>query len=263
MAVGEFVLPFVGAALATVSFRAALAAQGGVLLLGLAGIRILDDRPHAPASADYRHQLVAAVRQPGMSAALGAGFLRFVAKFALIAYLPLMLVDARGATLGQAALVLSVGSGVAAVVSLLVVRVVGRVRVSWLLMLSLVLIGAALVGFAVVRSWQLALAVAVLFGLGDGTLMVLQNALVTEAAPDAVRGGLVAVSGMTRNAGKLVAPLAIGAMVLAVSVPVSLAVTGLAIWLSAPALRSVRALDGLLAGGDESEPNAPTATDWV
>ena len=34
-----------------------------------------------------------AVAQPGMPGVLTAGFLRFVCKFALVAYLPLLLVD--------------------------------------------------------------------------------------------------------------------------------------------------------------------------
>jgi len=108
------------------------------------------------------------------------------------------------------------------------------------------LVGASLVGFALAPGWEAALAVAVAFGIGDGTLMVLQNALVTEAAPARVRAGLVAVSGMTRNAGKLAAPLAMGALILVVPVPASFAVVGLATWAALPALGTLRRLDGLI-----------------
>jgi predicted MFS family arabinose efflux permease len=90
----------------------------------------LDDRRSGSVDTGYARELVEAVRQPGMPAVLTAGFLRFVGKFALIAYLPFLLVDTRGATLGEAALVLSVGSGVAAVINMLVVRLVRRVSVS-------------------------------------------------------------------------------------------------------------------------------------
>lgn len=251
MAGGEFALPLVGAALAAVSFRTALGAQGAIVLLAPVAVLVLDDRRSAPRSTGYARELVEAVRQPGLRAVLAAGFMRFVCKFALIAYLPFMLVDARGATLGQAALVLGVGSGVAAVVNLIVVRVVHRTSASRLLIVSLVLVGAALIVFSVVPTWELALLAALLFGLGDGALMVLQNALVTEAAPERVRGGLIAVSGMSRNAGKFVAPLAMGALILVVSVPMSFAFVGLAAVAVAPTLRSARRLDDLLRQGDD------------
>jgi hypothetical protein len=78
-------------------------------------------------------------------------------------------------------------------------------------------------------------------------LTVVQNALVTEAAPASVRAGLVAVSGMTRNAGKLVAPLAMGALILAVPVPLAFGLVGAATLATVPLLRPVRRLDPLLA----------------
>jgi MFS family permease len=139
---------------------------------------------------------------------------------------------------------------VAAVVNLVVVRFGHRVAASRMLMGSVLLVGTSLVGFAWAPSWELAVPAALLFGLGDGTLMVLQNALVSEAAPEEVRGGVVAVSGMSRNAGKLVAPLAMGALILVVSVPTSFALIGLVTWATVPLLRPVRRLDGLLRRGD-------------
>jgi MFS family permease len=251
MAVGEFVLPLVGAALAVAGPGTALGAQGALILLAPFGLLILDDRRSDTVGSGYARELSEAVRQPGMPAVLMAGFLRFVCKFALIAYLPFMLVETRGATLGQAALVLGLGSGVAAAVNLLVVRVIRRAPASRLLTLSVLLVGASLIGFAIAPSWEWALLATLVFGLGDGVLMVLQNALVTEAAPDGVRAGLVAVSGMTRNAGKLAAPLGMGALLLVVSVPASFALVGIAVWLSVPILRPLRRLDGLLDRHEE------------
>jgi MFS family permease len=249
MAVGEFLLPLVGAGLAAISTGTALGAQGALILLAPAGALLLDDRRSTSASAGYARELVDAVRQPGLPAVFTAGFIRFVCKFALVAYLPFLLVDARGATLAQAAFVLGLGSGVAAVVNLIVVRFAHRMRASRLLMGSVALVGGSLIAFAAAPSWELAMVAAVVFGLGDGTLMVLQNALVTEAAPEGVRGGVVAVSGMSRNAGKLVAPLAMGALVLVASVPASFALIGLATVALVPALRPVRRLDSLLREG--------------
>jgi MFS family permease len=250
MAIGEFVLPLAGAALAALSFRTALAAQGAIVLLAPFGALLLDDRRSPSIDTGYARELHDAIRQPGMPAVLLAGFLRFICKFALIAYLPYMLVEARGATLGEAAIALSLGSGIAAAVNLLTVRIVRRAAASRMLSVAIALVGVSLICFAIVPSWQLALVAALVFGLGDGVLMVLQNALVTEAAPDGVRGGLVAVSGMTRNAGKLVAPLAMGGLLLLVPVTTSFVLVGAAVCASIPALRPLRRLDGLLRPDD-------------
>jgi MFS family permease len=246
MAIGEFVLPLVGAGLAAISSSTALGAQGALILLAPAGALLLDDRRSEPASTGYARELVDAVRQPGLPSVLTAGFVRFLCKFALIAYLPFLLVDARGATLTEAAFVLGLGSGVAAIANLVVVRVAHRMRASHLLIGSVVLVGASLIGFALVPSWELGVLVAIGFGIGDGTLMVLQNALVTEAAPERVRAGVIAVSGMSRNAGKLAAPLAMGALILVASVPASFVMIGLVAWAMVPALRPARRLDPLL-----------------
>jgi MFS family permease len=113
--------------------------------------------------------------------------------------------------------------------------------------------GLSLAAFALVPNWQLALLVAVAFGVGDGVLTVVQNALVTEAAPSGVRAGLVAVSGMTRNAGKLAAPLAMGALIVAVPVPIAFALVGAGALAALPTLRPVRRLDPLLAASPARE----------
>jgi predicted MFS family arabinose efflux permease len=187
-----------------------------------------------------------ALRQPGMPAILSAGFLRFWCKFALVGYLPTILVHRNGATLTQAALVLSIASGVAAAINVGVVRALRHFSASRMLIASVVGVSSSLLLFAFVPSWQIALAVAVVFGLSDGTLQVLQNAFVAVAAPERVRGGLIAFSGMTRNLGKLVAPLAVGALLIVVSPAASFAIIGLSTWAVVPTLRPLRKLDGLL-----------------
>ena len=244
LAIGEFVMPLIGATLATVSWQTALLGQGALLPLAFVGLLVLDDR--RAVARGYARELAEAVRQPGMPAVLIGGFLRFVCKFALIAYLPLMLVDDRGATLAQAALVLGVASGVAAAINFLVVALLRRAPASRLLIGATVLVGASVAGFALAPDWEVALAIAVLFGIGDGVLVVVQNSLVIEIAPDRIRAGVVAVSGMTRNAGKLAAPLAMGALILVMSVPASFAVVGAVTLAAVPALRPLRRLDSVL-----------------
>ena len=241
----EFLVPLIGAALAAWSWKAPLAAQGLILPLGLIALVVLDGRPHHDAASGYARVLGDAVRQPGMRAVLAAGFVRYLCRFAVVAYLPLMLVQDRGASLAQGAIVVSLSSGMAALVSLNVVRMLRIASASRLVLAAIAGVGAALIAFGLAPTWQVALLVAVPFGIADGTLGVLQNAMVTEVAPGRVRGGVLAVSGMSRNAGKLLAPLAMGVFILVVSVPWSFAVMGLITWALLPALRSLRHLDSL------------------
>jgi MFS transporter, ACDE family, multidrug resistance protein len=254
MTVGEFILPLVGATLAGISWRAPLALQGILIPVAFVGWWALDNRrSRSEESGRYRTELGEAIRLPGMRAVLLAGFLRFWCKFALVAYLPLMLVRNHGASLREAAIVLSVGSGVAAIVNFIVVRALRQRSGSKMLMGAVALVGCSLVAFAAAPNWKVALLVSVAFGIGDGTLQVLQNAYVSVAAPERVRGGLVAVSGMTRNGGKLVAPLAVGALILAMSPPVAVALVGVSTWLLVPLLRPLSQLDWMLRPEDGAE----------
>lgn len=250
----EFLVPLIGAALAAWSWKAPLAAQGLILPLGVAGLMVLDGRPRTPTPGGYARVLGDAVRQPGLRAALAAGFIRYVCRFSIVAYLPFMLVHDRGASLGQSAIVVSVSSGMAALISLQVVRMLRFARASTLVLAAIAVIGAGLIAFGFAPSWQLAVAVALPFGVADGTLGVLQNAMVTESAPPRVRAGLLAVSGTTRNAGKLLAPLAMGALILVITVPWSFAVMGALTWATLPALRSLRHLDALSLGSRSKLP---------
>jgi ACDE family multidrug resistance protein len=254
MTVSELALPLVGATLAGISWRAPLAAQGLLVPLAFVGFAVLDDkRAETDGKRAYASELGVAMRLPGMQAVLLAGFLRFWCKFALVAYLPTMLVHRHGASLTQAAIVLSVASGVAAAVNFAVVRAVRTISGSLLLIASVLGVGLSLVFFSLVQTWQLGVVVAIFFGISDGTLQVLQNAFVAIAAPERVRGGLIAVSAMTRNGGKLVAPLAVGALILVVSPGVAFAAVGISTWLLVPALKPLRKLDGLLRPNDDPD----------
>jgi MFS family permease len=256
MTMGEFVLPLAGAGLVAISWHAPLYAQGALLLLALAGWIYLDDeKPRDAAVAasaargeqtGYRHELTEVMRVPGMPAVLGAGFLRFWCKFGIVTYAPTLLVDDRGASALQAALVVSLSSLAAAATGTQVVRMLRHIAASRLLMLAVTLVGCSLFALAIVPAWQLALLLALVYGLGDGCLMVLQNAIVTEAAPPSVRAGLVGVNATTRNAGKLVAPLAIGAIALFAPIGVALAAVGASALLFVPVVQRVRPMDPAL-----------------
>jgi MFS family permease len=253
LALGEFVLPVVGATLAGISWRVPFAFQGLMVVFAIISLFVLDDTKAPMHEGGYRGELGVALRAPGMGAVLGAGFLRFWCKFALVGYLPTILVTRTGASLTQAAVVLSLASGVAAAINVVVVRALRRFRASRMLMVAVVGVSVSLVLFAFVPSWQFGVAVAILFGMSDGTLQVLQNVFVAVAAPERVRGGLIAFSGMTRNLGKLVAPLAVGGLLIVVSPAAAFAIIGISTWAFVPTLRPLRKLDALLRPGTETD----------
>jgi hypothetical protein len=262
MTLGEFALPLLGAALAAIAWNAPLMAQAGLLPLAVGGAVLLDDRPHATTASlrGYTGELVAAVRMDGMPALLAAGFLRMWCKFAVTIYLPVVLVQSRGATPLQAASVISVSALVAAGASTRVVRLLRSGSASRLLIGAITVVGAGMVGLAVAPNWQAALAIGVFYGAGDGVLMVLQNTMVVEAAPGTVRAGLMAANGTLRNAGKLLAPLTIGVLILIMSPGLALVAAGVVAWLALPWLRSLSRLDPLVAAAMAPPRAAPAAT---
>jgi len=253
LALGEFVLPVVGATLAGISWRVPFAFQGLMIVFAIVGLVVLDDTRAPMHEGGYRGELGIALKAPGMPAVLGAGFLRFWCKFALIGYLPTILVTRTGASLTQAALVLSIASGIAAGVNVVVVRLMRHFPGSRIITGALIGVSTSLVLFAFVPSWEVGVAVAILFGMSDGTLQVLQNVFVAVGAPEQVRGGLIAFSGMTRNLGKLVAPLAFGALLIVVSPGAAFAVIGISTFAFVPTLRPLRKLDGLIRPDSQTE----------
>ncbi|HMJ36560.1 MAG TPA: MFS transporter [Baekduia sp.] len=248
MTAGEFGLPLVGAALAGLSWNAPLLAQAALLPLAVVGVFVLDDHRHVETGLrGYGAALRDAVSLVGMPALLTAGFLRFWCKFATVSYVPYLLVRHHGASPVQAALVIGASSLVAAVVATQVVGLLRRFRASTLLSGSVVVVGVTMIGMALAPGWQLALAIAVAFGAGDGVLMVAQNAVVTEIAPPAVRAGLIAANGMVRNAGKLLGPLAVGALIVFISPALAVAFVGVAALATLPLLRPLASLDSSMA----------------
>jgi MFS family permease len=211
---GDFLMPVIGTALAAVTWYAPLLAQGAMLPAGVAALLVLGPRRYErPSSRAYRSGVRASLRQPGIPAVLAIGVLRFVFKFTMLTYLPLLLVDEHGLSLTQSGVVLGVSALTAAVASTQVARVLRTVRPSLVVAGALAAIGLALAAFAVVDSWLVAIVVGMAFGTGDGMVSVIQDAFVAQAAEPAVRSGVVSVSATTKNLGKLAAPLVMGALV--------------------------------------------------
>lgn len=242
----DFVHPVLGASLAAIAWNAPLFLQGAVLPLVVFGWFVLDDegRRSGPRLA-YVRSIRASVSRPGMRPLLLSGFSRFFFKFGLVTYLPLLLVSDRGLSVTQAGIVLGVASGMAAVVATQVARLLQFAAPSRWMVMSVVILALGLAAFSVVPSFPAALGAAFLYGLGDGTFGVLQSGYLTQAVSTDVRAGVVAVSGMIRNAGKFLAPLLLAVII--TFIPLNMGFVVLAVIAAAltPAMSMLRHLDSV------------------
>ncbi len=242
----EVVLPIAGALLAALSWKAPFLVQGVNIPLAGLGLWLLGGRGRSSATEPkkYTRALIQVLRdQRGMIAVLLTGFARFLFKLSVLAYLPLILVNQRSATLVQVGIVISGAHLVAAVVAAQVPRLMERIAPSKLVMMGIVSIGLAMVGFAIAPGWQVALAVGVLYGLGDGVLSVLQDSYAIQTARQHVRAGMISVSQTARNLGKLLSPLVMTAVVAVTSVATAFVVMALAAALIIPFFLPLRSLD--------------------
>jgi ACDE family multidrug resistance protein len=216
---GDFAMPVIGTALAAITWYAPLLAQAAMLPAGVAGLLVLGPRQHERRSPkDYRTGIGASLRQPGIPPVLTIGVLRFLFKFTMITYLPLLLVREHDMSLTQSGVVLGMSALTAGLASTQVARLLRRIRPSIVVACALAAVSTALAAFAFIETWPVAIAVGMAYGAGDGTVSVIQDAFVAQAADPSVRSGVVSVSAAAKNLGKLAAPLVMGALVAVISI---------------------------------------------
>ena len=191
--------------------------------------------------------LLRSTRLKGTMALHYVGFIRFFVKFALLSYLPLLLVVSRKMSAAQAGLVL----GTAALCGTLgaaMTGVLARVGTAsrWV-SVGMVVQGLALVVLALEGDFWILMPAAVVYGLGDGVLGTFINAYLAAATDPEHRASLVAANGAIKNAGKLLAPILLGMLVLVI--PLSLAFTLVAALLviSAPTAGPLRTYDSRIS----------------
>lgn len=247
--IGELVFPIIGALLATLSWQAPFVAQLAILPLALLAFVVLDERRTAPTAKRQRGTTAAVIaRRAHGWLILGIGFARFVFKFAFIIYVPLLVVADSHASVAQAGVIVALSAGATGGVAAIVPHVLRSVRASWLLVFAAAAIAMSLVGLVASNDPYESAVFAVLFGVGDGILVVLADSYVLSAWSADDRPRVSAASQSARNLGKVVAPLLMSAIVAVTSLAVGLLVlAGLAVAL-ALAFARLRALDERLAG---------------
>lgn len=251
----EVVLPICGALLAGISWRAPLLVQAVTIPLAVYCFTILKEHPVSSGGRrKYARDLVRVLRaQPGMFAVLFTGFSRFVFKFAMLAWFPILLVNERDASLTQVGIVISAISLVAAITSTQVPAAIRKFPPSAAAIGSVLALATSTAAFGLVPDWRWALLVGAVNGVGDGVISVLIDTYTIHTSKSHVRAGMVSVSQTARNLGKLLSPLAMTAIVAISSVEVAFFVIGAIGVAVVPLMLPLRRMDLELQSSDSSE----------
>lgn len=217
MQLGDSALPVIGGVLAGLSWLYPFI--GPVLALPLALViwRTVDDRDGSPKNVSTRDTMVAMARfsrDPGLLAIQVAGFVRFLLKFMVLTYVPILAVNERGiavVTIGLALGLATLLGGVAAVLAGWMLR---YVRFSRLVNLSLLMYSGCLFGIALSTSTVWLIAMVITYGVADGLYGVLQSGVAADAVDRESRAAFIYATGAIRNLGKFVAPVAIAGVAL-------------------------------------------------
>lgn len=236
----DALLPALGGLLAGVAWSAPFALQLTCLPVALlAWVWLPPGERSAPSPRPYRADIGGVLREPGIAALQLLGMVRMFLKFAVLTYFPLLAAAtlelppaAVGALLAASAL-----AGTAA--SALSGRIVRGVGAYLPLVAALLVTAGALAGISVGRGVVLVAGALLAWGAADGLLGVLQGSLAADAAPAAVRGGFIAVTGTARNLGKFLAPLAMGGLVALVPISTAFLLLGAVAGLAVLPLRGI------------------------
>lgn len=169
-----------------------------------------------------------------------AGFLRFLFKFGLYAYLPLLL-DRNGASPTIIGIALGLSSALTIAVNFAATRF-DRLRAPGLLnFISLIGVGIAYLSLAMSTSLALHLIALTLFGLFDAILGLVQNTYLVMRFKSSQRSIITGWVGTSRNLGKAMAPVIMGLLVAGSGLQTTFLVIGLLALIAAPTSRSFRA----------------------
>ena len=260
----EVVLPITGALLAGLSWRAPFWVQVINIPFAVWCFAIIDEgRSSASGRRKYARDLVGVlVGQPGMVAVLLTNFSRYLFKFIIYAWLPLLMVNEGTASLTEVGIVISSTHLVAAGMATRVPSLIRSIAPSFAAAAAVAALAVATWGFTLVDGWTWALLVGVLYGLGDGTLSVLLDTYAIHTAHEHVRAGMVSVSQTARNLGKLASPVVMTALVAVSSVRSAFVVMAIAGAAIVPLVLPLRRMDAELRAPDfDPEAEAVHVTD--
>lgn len=171
------------------------------------------------------------------------GFFRFFFKFGFLTFMPLLAVNEGILTVVETGVVLTLSAAAALVTAAIMTRITIRRPPSLLIGFNLAIVGVSLIGVGMSTSaWMLTLA-SIGFGIADSAASIIYSAVITEAVEDDMRATFVAANGAIRNLGKFAAPIALGALLLIVSIPTGFVLLGTSAVLYGLVTPSLRSFD--------------------
>jgi ACDE family multidrug resistance protein len=217
MSIGEAAFPVLAGLLLMVAWFAPFALQVLALPIGvLCWLFLPSARPKRVLGA--KASIHAIVVAPAFLGVQLLGGLRFIFKFAVLTFFPILAVRELGMTTVAVGLALGASAVLTVVMAWFTERLAHRWTSAQLIGACMVAIVVSLLGIALGNQASLVVVALLLFGAADGIYGVAHNVLVTEMAPADVRASYVGVTGTVRNVGKFVAPLAFGAATLAFTI---------------------------------------------
>lgn len=257
MAVAEATLPPVAGLLVAVSWSTPFALQALALPVAVWAWRVV------PAGLQQGRRrggagLRAVLAEPAVGAVQVLGTVRFLAKFAILTYVPVLAVGTLGMSSAEIGLWLGVSAALGAFAAWRTEPLARRWSSATLVAAGLVAMTVALLAMGaggVLAVAPLLVAGLLLHGVQDGVDGVSHNVLVFELAPPAARGAYVGLAATTRNLGKFAAPLVLGGLTLVVPVAQGFLVMAALGGVAAPAARRVARARALR---DRTAPVPPT-----
>lgn len=220
MAVAEAIFPVVTGLLLALAWYAPFAIHVLTLPLAVMSWLVLPDlRPTRKLAA--RSMIGTVVKVRGFVSLQSLGVLRFVVKFAVLTYFPILAVNEVGLSPLVVGLTLGLSATLSAVSAVFSERLARRWPAARLIVGCVLL---ATVSVAAIGLWPnpvVTIVAMLLFGLQDGVSGVAQNVLVMEMAPQSTRSTFSGMTVTLRNIGKFSAPVLFAVATLALPVGAS------------------------------------------
>lgn len=241
MAAAEAIFPLAAGLLLAVAWFAPFALQ--VLAIPLAGVCwVVLPAVRASRRTGARAGVRAVATSPAFAGVQMLGGLRFIFKFGVLTYYPLLAVNEIGLSAAAVGMALAVASVITAVMAWLTKKLVHRWSSSQLIGGCLVAIALSMAAMGAADSAVVVITALLVFGTQDGVFGVAHNVLVTEMAPADARSTYIGVTGTVRNVGKFAAPMVFGAATLILTISQSfLLLAGIGVTSLAVARSVVRA----------------------
>jgi MFS transporter, ACDE family, multidrug resistance protein len=241
MAAAETLFPIIAGMTLALAWYAPFSMQILTLPLAVVAWYVLPEGPKRAARGAKDAPAVSVWKAPAIVGVQVLAAARFIFKFAVLTYAPVLAVDRVGMSAAVLGWVVGASGALATVTALLSERLASRLRSSEMILACMVLIAVSLV---LIGAGSTAVVVAIgllLYGVQDGFYGVAHNVLVNEMAPTGARMAYVGLTGTVRNIGKFVSPLAFGAVTLVLSIPQAFyAFAGLSVVGAAVALQVAR-----------------------